>query len=400
MFRWTSRIANNDRWRVDADGFLRVTMCVLRTGVFEYAKADLPEELTNQKPDLRVWRVRIPETAFTGDFLKTAEGKPVIEWSHEWQEAASIDKEKIVGAMAGEAKVDVGAMVIDGIIHDPKTIAAIKAGELVEISAGYHSDIVPLDGDPEADAVQGELAMNHVVLLPEGRGRCGPSVRILNAKETTMVKLRIKNAAGEEKEYSFTSENDANEASRLVKEQQAPVEPGDKQGEVVDKVPGGDGPTEGKDEAKVENHDLATAQAEFAKIDQAMKAMEAEKILLEQKIKQFESEEFQEAQAMERNEYSKDEDSLMENSDEETKGKLQEGLKDAKTMNARRKVVTSILCNAKGIQYDEQNAKLLFGVLVKTLNKKTATEIRKPVVSAKTVNHSGEAVHPIFARKG
>ena len=165
MFRFGSRICNADKWRIDTDGFLRITMCVLRDGVFEYAKEDLPKELTDQKPDLKTWRVRIPEAAFTGNFLKTAEGKPVISWHHEWQETDNIDKERIVGAMAGEATVEAGAMVIDGVIHDANVIAAIKAGELVEISAGYHSDIEPLDGDPDADAVQRELKMNHVCLL-------------------------------------------------------------------------------------------------------------------------------------------------------------------------------------------------------------------------------------------
>jgi hypothetical protein len=57
-------------------------------------------------------------------------------------------------------------------------------------------------------------------------------------------------------------------------------------------------------------------------------------------------------------------------------------------------ILTAHVCNAKGIPYDEANKKVLFGVLVKTLNKATVTVIRQPAKqeTAKETNH------PIFRR--
>lgn len=384
MYRFVSKISNSGGWRVDGDGFLRVTMCVLRGGVFEYAKNDLPEELTSLKPDLKVWRVRVPDNAFSGDFLKSAEGKPVVAWNHEWQETAKLDKEIIVGALAGSATMEGTGMVMDAIINDAGVIAAVKNNDLQEISAGYHSHVETVDGDAEADAVQMPTELNHVVLLPAGKGRCGRSVRILNKKETTMVKVKIKNSVGEEKEYAFSNEDDAKQAEGMAQEKSdADVAAVKKEGE-------------GQMEAK--NHELADAQAKFAEITAALQALDAEKVLLEQRIKQYQSEEFQEAQAMERDEYKAGEQSVMENGcDEASKKELEGKLQNAKSIAERRKIVVAHVCNAKGIQFDEGNDKLLFGVLVKTLNKATVTEIRKP---AKVEVNKRDESHPIFVRKG
>jgi hypothetical protein len=384
MYRFVSKISNSGTWRIDSDGFLRVTMCVLCGGVFDYAKADLPEELTRLKPDLDVWRVRIPDNAFSGDFLKSAEGKPVIAWNHEWQEAAQLDKEAIIGALAGAAKMEGTEMVMDAIISDKGSIEAVKNGDLQDISAGYHSSIDPLDGDPEADAVQMPTEMNHVVLLPVGRGRCGRSVRILNKKENVMVKVKIKNAAGEEKEYQFSNEDDAKQAEGMAKDKSDADVAGVKQ--------------EGEVQMQAKNHELADAQAKFAQITAALQSLEAEKVLLEQSIKQYQSEEFQESQSKEREAYKADEQAVVENGcDEDGKKELSGKLQNAKTISERRKIVTAHICNAKGIAFDENNDKLLFGVLVKTLNKKIATEVRKPIASVR-VNNSEAPVHPVFAR--
>ena len=388
MYRFTTRFCNESPWRIDADGFLRVSMCVLRPGVFEYDAKDIPEEIRKKKPDLKVWRVRIPENAFDDSFLKSSEGKPVIAWSHDWQETANIDKETLVGAMAGTALMEAGAMLIDAVISDKKTIEAVKGKNLEEVSAGYHSEIDVVDGDAEADAIQKPTMLNHVVLLPKGKGRCGPSVRIINSKrETVMVHVKLTNSKGVQKTYAFENEADAKAAEEMVQEH--------------------DG--EHKADMEAKNHDLASAQSEFAKINQQLQALEASKLLLEQQIKQFESEEYQEAQGAERAQYSQDEKAVVENcsgatSNSDGKGpadlkeKVEGELKNAKTMNERRKIVTSMVCNAKGIPYDESNVKLLFGVLARTMNKASATEVRKPIVT-KTVN-ADDKKHPIFQRKG
>lgn len=371
MYRFSSKLQNATDWRVDADGFLRITMCVLKSGVFNYAKKDLPEEITKIKPELDVWRVRIPDGSFSTDFLKSAEGRPLIAFKHEWQDVNTFDPTDIKGALAGSAIVAGGAMVIDGVVNDADTITAITSGELQELSAGYHSTVDVLENDPEADAIQIPTVMNHVVLLPLGRGRCGPSVRIMNEKGTAM-KWKVTNSVGE---YEFENEDDSKVAEAMVKD----VE------------------TKNAADMEVKNHELADAKAKFGDIEKAMQALDAEKKILEDRIKQYESEEYQEAQMMERQAYMTNEKTVIENGcDDASKTELDAKLQNAKTLGDRMRVVTAHICNSKGIDYSDDNAKMLFGVLTKTLNKASVTEVRKPVQSK--VNNADDKKHPIFVR--
>lgn len=372
MYEYLSTSLNDTfKWRIDEDGFLRITMCVLRSGVFNYAKKDMPKEITDLKPDLEVWRLKV-QPDFSESFLKSLEGKSVITFKHDWQDVETISKEDIMGSSAGVATVEDGAIILDAVIHDADTIKLIQEGKLVEISAGYNSGVEISDTD-DCDAVQIPLNGNHFVLLPKGEGRCGHSVRILNQKETVMVKVKIMNSTGQEAEYQFTNEADAKVAESMLQEQ-------------------------GKTQAvqmEAKNHDLASAQQKFAEINDALTALEAEKLLLEQKIKQFESEEYQEGVAMEREQYKADENAVIENGcGEEEKKELQAKLQNSKSIEDRRKVVTAHICNSKGIAYDEKDAKILFKVLCKTLNKASVTEIRKPA----PVAQANAQVHPIFHR--
>lgn len=396
MLRCILKISNEGEghWRIDDDGFLRVTACVLRSGVFPYAKKDLPAELTNARPELDVWRVRIPEDAFGSEFLKSSEGKPVIAWRHEWQEADGADKEPAVGALAGAPAVQDGRQIMDALITNADTIAAVKAGDLQEVSAGYHSTVEILNGDPDADAVQRPISMNHVVLLPAGRGRCGHTVRILNQKDTKMVTVKLMNAGGEEKEYRFTNEEDAKVAQEMVSDQAAK---GEAEKDAL-KATAAESEKKAAGDMEAKNHELAESQSKFAEIDQTMKAMEAQKILLEQQIKQYESEEYQSGVAKERGEFDAGEKSVMENCSDGEKKEAEAKLQNAKTLDERRKVIVGVICNSRGIPYDEANAKALFPVIVKTLNKATVTEVRQPVT--KKQDKGDAPVHPVFAKRG
>ena len=86
---------------------------------------------------------------------------------------------------------------------------------------------------------------------------------------------------------------------------------------------------------------------------------------------------------------------MIENAlDVEGKKEVEAKMMNAKTVKDRMGIVTSHICNAKGIPYEEANAKVLFGVLVKTLNKASVTEIRKPAATTAVQ----EKIHPIFYR--
>ncbi len=188
-----------------------------------------------------------------------------------------------------------------------------------------------------------------------------------------MVIMKIKNSSGEDAEFKFSNEADAEVAASMVKENEAA----------------------GAVQMETKNHELAEAQKRFAEINQALSAMNAEKMLLEQKLKEFESEEYQESQLAERAQYKSDEATVIENAcDAEQKKEVEAKLMNAKSVKERKAIVTSHICNAKGIPCDESNINGIFAVLCKTLNKATVTEIRKP----NTAPAVQEKVHPIFHR--
>lgn len=369
---YSTSYSDGIKWRIDEDGFMRVTMCVLKEGVFEYAKKDMPLEITRTSPDKEVWRLNI-KGPFSDEYLKSIEAKPIIIYAHDWQEVGKIDKEDIKGSIAGSAKDEGGAIIVDALITDKDTIDLILSGKLEEVSAGYNSS-VDLSDSPDYDAEQVPLNANHFVLLPKGEGRCGPTVRILNQKEEkTMVKVKITNSSGAEAEYQFSNEADAAMAETMVKDSTAT----------------------GAAQMETQNHELAAAQARFAEINQALSAMNAEKMLLEQKLKEFESEEYQESKLAERAQYKSDEATVIENAcNADEKKDVEAKLQNAKSVVERKAIVTAHICNAKGIPCDEANINGIFAVLVKTLNKASVTEIRQPAVSTA----AKENTHPIFHR--
>lgn len=213
-------------WRVDPDGFLRITACILKEGVYPYAKSEMQgvELLEADIVDEQgmVWQY-IPASAFNDEALKTLEGKPVIVGSHDWQTAQD---NKAVGSIAGSAKEVNGEVIVDLLITDEDTIKRITNKELTEISAGYESDVAFEKGkfeDTEYVAIQTNLRFNHILLLPDGCGRCGHDVRILNKKHLTRegnkMTIKLKMLNGDDKEYSFTNAEDAKVAEEMAEDQ-------------------------------------------------------------------------------------------------------------------------------------------------------------------------------------
>ena len=191
------------------------------------------------------------------------------------------------------------------------------------------------------------------------------------------VKVKMKNSAGEEQSYEFTNEADAHTAEKMAQDQVA---------------------AKGA-QMEAKNHELAAAQAKFDEINQSLTALQAEKTILEQKIKEYESEEYQESQTQEREAYKADESAVIENACNEAEKKdLQAKLQNVKSVKERREIVTATICNAKGIEFKPENTAVLFGVLCKTMNKASSTVVRKPA-QAKIKNSDekgGDFVHPIM----
>lgn len=236
-------------WRVDDDGFLRVTARIIKEGVYPYGAEETSEkDVRAYLPGIDPIMQYIPLAEFTEGALATLEGKPVTvpliepgqEW-HQWRNPGNALRDTLtVGTIAGKPYVDdEGGISCDMLIMDPLAIHDITEEQnpekrLVEVSAGYMAmfDIAAGDfaGVPYHGA-QKDLHFNHVLLLPEGMGRCGYDVRIINSRETdsrkqsegagimpTTLKVTVGNKA---RSYKFQNEDDAAMAEEMLNEEKS-----------------------------------------------------------------------------------------------------------------------------------------------------------------------------------
>ena len=365
------RIVN---WRIDPDGLLRVTACVLKGGSFPYAVKDMPADLQQRYNGKDTVNERIDPAEFTPEALKTLEGKPIIVDAHEWRDAENTMTDGLtVGSVAGAPRTENEKILCDLLISHADAIKAIKGGKLVEVSAAYDSSLDHTPGDGY-EATQRGLRFNHVLLLPKGQGRCGPEVRILNTKEKP-VDLEING-----KTYHFTNAADADEAKKLKDDSEAEVK---NAAEVA-----------GQASASKEASQAAT----IADLQTKLKEIEAALATLQ-------SEESQEAVAKERIEYGEDEAAVVEGEPEgDDKARLVEELGNCKTMNSRRKAVVTRVMNSRGLdasKYSDGEIKTAFSLLVHAAkNKPAAEEPRMP--TARRLNAAGAGgetrKHPITGK--
>lgn len=233
----SKRLSFNNRkpieWRIDDDGYLRVTICVLKEGVYDYGCEETPQAA--DLPPLRgldTIREYIPEDELCNEAaIKSLEGKDIVVGNHEWQTPENYDVANIAGAVAGTPYVKDGELLCDAIIKCPDTIKNITSDRTpaderyVEVSAGYDGELIAESGTyngEQYDARQTNFCFNHILLLPCGKGRCGTDVRIKNTKQEEGVrmpytlKVRIGNA---DRTFRFSNEDDAKEAEKMVEEE-------------------------------------------------------------------------------------------------------------------------------------------------------------------------------------
>ena len=361
-------------WRIDPDGMLRVTACVLKGGAFPYAVKDMPPDLQERYKGKESVNENIDPAEFTPDALKSLEGKPVIVDLHEWRDPTNTMKDGLtVGSVAGTPMTEADKILCDLLISDADAITAIKDGKLVEVSAAYDSSLDHVPGD-NYEATQRGLRFNHILLLPKGRGRCGPDVRILNQKETP-VDIEING-----KVYHFTNAADAEEAKKLKDDAETEVK----------------NAAEAAGQASAEKE--ASQAATIADLQTKLKEIEAALATLQ-------SEESQEAVAKERGEYSDDEAAVVGGEPDADKDALVEELGNCKTMNSRMKVVVTRCMNSRGVDatgFSDSEVKTAFRTLAATAKRtrvanETEAETHMPTPKQKIKNAADTAgkMHPI-----
>lgn len=176
-------------------GGVRAPARVTRTGVLVYRRAD----------GTTVREYRSPEEVFHADSLRSlADAAVTIAHPPSGRVTPASFRADAVGYVREEGRRDDRFVAATVVVQDASAIGRIDAGELVELSCGYSCVVEPKSGvTPEGeryDAIQRQIAYNHVALLPRGGGRAGRDVA-----------LRIDGAAAEVPEPSPAPQQDAHQ---------------------------------------------------------------------------------------------------------------------------------------------------------------------------------------------
>ncbi|MDR1534629.1 MAG: DUF2213 domain-containing protein [Planctomycetota bacterium] len=272
---FTESLRDRKRFR-DENGFLHITLRFLRTGILRYLPT--PETFPDGVPPgapgpdgqvavlVEAADLRDPES------LASLAGMPCLR-EHDW--AAPDKRLDAVGSVAGSPEFDGEFVAGEAVITDAETISRLEAGELAEVSAAYvhRVDWEPgeFEGTPYAGK-QREIRYNHFVLLPEGKGRCGPEVRVTNAKDNDMDKDKDKTegkdglfAVFSRKLKRLVYAQNADEAKEIAKADAEEEKPPEKEKSTDGNPEGKDGNKGGSEPEGIKNLDKLLAELEKVK---------------------------------------------------------------------------------------------------------------------------------------
>lgn len=366
MFIGNAATIDKSHWRIDDDGFLRITARVLKPGRYDYGLHELPQSMRENFKGREQVIEAIDANEFTEDCLKSLEGKPVIVGSgHDWRNPDNTMSDGVtVGSIAGKPVREAdGSIVADMLITQREAIAAIQNKGLREVSAAYDAVLDTTHVTEGADATQRGLRFNHVLLLPEGKGRCGADVRILNSStpkgERKMVKVKIGNA-----DYEFA--DDAAPAAQTA--------------------------------ADAVNNELAekdkTITVHLEKLTALQTALDAANTALAA----FKLEE-------ENEEYEEEAGALAEGATDDEKAQMAAAVTNCKTPAEKRKALVAHVLNTRGVDakdYDDNAVRTAMTVLIaetkrqKTLNTKPPTKMPDPGMPK---DQTHDKPHPVMQRK-
>jgi hypothetical protein len=180
------------RWEIDGSGFLRIRTRVLSSGVMAYSREEIGE--ANIPPEIKdnpILLVVMPDTLAEPRAIRSLEGMPITV---QHAEINVQNTEAQVGSVAGTPCVEGPYLCADMRITDVAAIAQVASRELVELSSAYQMEVLWERGEYDGAPFHGKqtkLRYEHVALLPQGEGRAGPDVRVLNRQtlleDTTMA---------------------------------------------------------------------------------------------------------------------------------------------------------------------------------------------------------------------
>lgn len=165
-----------DGKRRTPQGGLRVDSNLTRTGIFIYHY-----DANDGQGHREIREYRPASEVFKADSLETLKYAPVTI-DHPEMIRTDNYKEHAVGVVAENVRAREQFIAADLLVQDAKAVAAIEAGDLVEISCGYSVDLDHTPGTTPTgeryDAIQTNIVYNHVAIGPRAWGRAGADVKM------------------------------------------------------------------------------------------------------------------------------------------------------------------------------------------------------------------------------
>ncbi|AYE61432.1 hypothetical protein BC335_0944 [Lactobacillus helveticus] len=137
--------------------------------VQKYVKSDGSEEM----------EAKLPEEILSDATVSSANSKPVTD-GHHGLVTKDNSHDLLKGFTASNGHVEGNMLYNDITITDPNLISQIKSGDKRELSIGFETQMDPTSGTyngTKYDAVQRNIRINHVAVVP--KGRAGHEVRLI-----------------------------------------------------------------------------------------------------------------------------------------------------------------------------------------------------------------------------
>lgn len=169
------------------NGFLKIKGYAARTGIYDYLASELG--LTDRNPNDIIKVMRPPEEVFNTDSLASYSHVDVTDNHPSELVTAETFKKVVTGTVTAPGTQDGEFVAFEAIIKDADTIKAVESGK-VQVSPGYTAIYDKAPEGAEYDFVQREIRINHLAIVPFGRG--GSHVKIFdNNGVKQMVKVTL-----------------------------------------------------------------------------------------------------------------------------------------------------------------------------------------------------------------
>lgn len=184
-------IGTGSKREITEEGFLRAPVVFTSVGIQEYYGQELGIE-----PYDKAFKIfRSPDTVFHPDTITSLKLKPVTA-DHPDEDVTVENYKKLAVGHVGDSIEPLDDLRLGGniLIHDPEIITEVTNGTREQVSCGYLSDILMIEGEWNGQKYDGRfdgpMYNNHLACVASGR--CGGDVRILdNSGETPMKKSAL-----------------------------------------------------------------------------------------------------------------------------------------------------------------------------------------------------------------